>query len=476
MSVYYPQGAMTLRILWEDFGESQNTKFQEVYSIPVLARRFTVNINDYTQADTFDAEIDYKEFPFDPRAIRACGVTISVQDMKSIYETNISLKEIKPNKENTIFEGFADEESITFDDTKRVVRLEGRDLTAILIDRKYLESKPIVLSTPLDAVFRLLLSDLKEFNKIKIENRSGGELPTIAKFYPDFNPLSGSKNTKKDETYWEIIQDLVSRAGLIAFMELDKLVISKPRALYDEKQAIQFIYGKNIKDLNFKRKLGRKKNFNIVVRSLAPESKENPVLKAEIPLDATDSWSISIGVPKKQVNIPTINPDGSKGDEKAAPNISFLIPDVYSQDKLIEIGQEIYEELGRQQIEGSFETREMESSDGDKHCFNLLKLRNGTPLKIQIDQGDLNGITKVIDPKATDDRKKKSIENTKKFLINRGYKEQIASVLAETLNNQRLDSPLYTKSVKFTLDAESGFKINVDFINIINLPPRLGGQ
>jgi hypothetical protein len=65
---------------------------------------------------------------------------------------------------------------------------------------------------------------------------------------------------KKDK-YWEVIQDLVGKAALVAYIELDELIIAKPRALYEGTNAKQFIYGKNLKSLEFKRKLGRVKGF-----------------------------------------------------------------------------------------------------------------------------------------------------------------------------------------------------------------------
>jgi hypothetical protein len=476
MSIYFPQGAMTLRVLWEDFGEVQSSKLQKVYSLPIIARRITVNINDYTQADTFDAEIDFKQFPFDPRAIRACGVTIHLENMKVLFDEDNGAAVIKPSKENSLFQGFADEEGITFDDNKRTVKLQGRDFTALLIDRKYTKPEPLDLSKKLDVLIQSLLNDLTETQKLQVVVRVSGELPIISKFATDLSPQSTGRSRKNDESYWEIIQDLVSRVGLIAYVELDKLIITNPRALYDRTKAIQFVYGKNIKNLEYKRKLGRKKNFNVAIKSFNPENKNEPVIKAIIPKDATGEWSAATGIPNgKMIMIPQVNPDGSQGTEKEAPTIGFLIPNIHSRPKLVEVGQNIYEELGRQQIEGSFETQEMESVDGKNACFNLLNLRVGTPLKIQVDQGDLEGLTKILDPLAKGKRKQKSISAVRDFLIARCYDREIADALAETLNNPRFNSPFFTKSAQFTLDADSGFKIKVDFINFIELPRRLGG-
>jgi hypothetical protein len=453
---------MTLRVLWEDFGKDNIAKLQEVYSLPILAKRVSVSINDYTQADTFECEIDYKQFPFDPRAIRACGVTIHMEDMRRLFSKGRTLEEIKPQTKNVIFQGFADEEAISFNEQTRTVKLEGRDMTALLIDRQWLGGE-IDISRPLDVIIAQLLEGLEETKKLEVDNRVGGELPTLGKYANAFNDAPQKKNSKQQESYWDVIQDLVGRAGLIAYIEIDKLVISKPRVLYSNKQALQFVYGRNLSTLDFKRKLGRRKNFNVIVRSLNVESKE--IIQAEIPLEATDEWAQATGVKKEAVKIPKLDVQGNKTNEdQIAPAISFRVANINDKPKLIEIGQELFEELGRQQIEGSFSTKDMETTDGQANCVNLLKLRNGTPLKIDINQGDLKGVQRL-----------SSVEEKAKFLKLRGYADSVAQALAETLSNPRFASPFYTKSVTFSLDPQEGFEIRVDFINFINTPPRLGG-
>lgn len=476
MSLYYPQGAITLRIIWEDFGNKTNSKLQEVYSLPVVCRRVVVSINDYLQADTFSLEIDYKQFPFDPRSMRACGVTIHMENMERLMDEKNQLVQIVPDKTNKIFSGFADEESISFDDSRRSVKMEGRDFTGILLDRKYTKTDPLDLSKRLDVLIQSLLSELPETSKITVDNRTDETLPVISKFAPDFHPLGNLRNRQENESYWNVIADLASRAGVIIFIEIDKLVITKPSVLYNRKKAIQFIYGKNVQDLQYKRKLGRKKFFNIAVRSLNMNLKDNPVIIAEIPKDAKPDWVASTGIPAERVKIPVINTDGSKGEPRDAPIMGFLLPDIANKDALIERGQEIYEELSRQQIEGTLKTKEMEAMDGFQDCIDLLTIRNGTPVQVRIDQGDMDGITEVVNPNAEGRRKEKAIVATTAFLTQRCYPEKIAELLAQTLNNARMNAPFYTKAVQFTLDSEQGFSMKLDFINFIDLPKNLGGS
>lgn len=463
---------MLLKVRWEDFGNPAAFRLREDYLFNIQAKRLRVEINDYTSADTFEAEIDYKNFPFDPRCIRSCGVTIAMQDVGKIFQQTNELNPIQISRENTVFIGFADDESISFNDTTRTVKLSGRDFTSLMIDRKFLKGT-LNLELPLDQVVQTLLNELDETKPLAIDKRVPGDLPILSSFYSDKSELSGKKNTRKDESYWDVIQDVVRRAGLIAYVELDKLVISKPRVLFDKSAAKKFVYGKNLKSLEFKRKLGRRKNFNIVVRSMSVETKE--VLEARIPSEATEAWAKETGISNIEIKIPELDAEGvakPEADLKAAPYIAFLIPDVVNKDHLIEVGQQIYEEIGRQEIEGTFETDEMRTSwnttnDGQSvpQEFNILNLRNGTPVQVEIDQGDLKGINKFNKPK-----------DRERFLLQRGYSQKAAAALAETLSNPRMNGPMYARSVSYTLDQESGFSCSVSFINFIETSnPVFGG-
>lgn len=463
MGVYYPQASCTLRILWEDFNFKSDAKLQEVYSFGIMAKSVNVYINDYTQADTFSIEVDYKNFPFDPRLIRAAGVTIHMADMKQIFNGDNSLRSLERTTDNTVFVGFADEESISFDTSKRTVKFEGRDLTALLIDRKY-TGGPLAMTQTVDQVLQGLLGDLKETSKsaadptkgltLDIRGLKAADLPVLSQFWEANHQLSGQKNVDRHETYWEAVQDVVARAGLIAYVELDKLVLTKPRALYDATQAKVFVYGMNVSNLQMKRKIGRKKNFNVVVRSLAGKE----VVEAKIPLEGTLEWSKSSGIPLGEVKLPEIGPDGHQVPPeqwKPAPYSSFRVPNCKSKDQLIKYAESIYEEIGRQQIEGSFDTRDMETSTLSKTCFDMLKLRNGTPIQIQLDQGDLEGISTI-----------KSETLRAQYLMSRGYEQSIAQAFASSFN--KFANVFYTKAVRFTLDNDNGFKAAIEFINFID--------
>lgn len=438
----------------------------------ILAKRITVNINDYTQADTFDCEIDYKQFPFDPRSIRAIAITVAMEDVGHLYDDTTnkpsrivprSVQDSNGSEANVVFVGFADEESINFDDTKRTVRFEGRDFTSLLIDRKYLAG-PVNLEQPVDVVISGLLAQLNETAQIKVVNKTNTDLPVLAKFFEDKHDTSGKKNPARDESYWDLIQRIVSQAGLISYIELDNLIISSPRVLYGNANIKRFIYGRNIKNLEFKRKIGRRKNFNVVVRSMNLATKE--VLTAKIPLEATPQWSADTGIPLEEVKIPEITPGDVPKDKqqtKTAPYMSFRLANINDKDHLIQVGQNIYEELGRQQIEGQFETADMMTWESDgkndpktRKEFDVLKLRNGTPISVWIDPNDLKDVVQFANQ-----------ESRELYLRARSIDPKAARFLAENIG--KADASFYTKSVQFSLDETQGFKAKVDFINFIQV-------
>lgn len=475
MGIFYPQAVVTLRLRPENFGDEENAKLNDDIVFTVLAKQVTVNLNSYREADTFDMTIDYKNFPFDPRIIRSLGVSIFIEDKKKLFRTNNELNLLIPDEENLVFQGFADTDSIQLTEEERTVRLEGRDFTSLLIDQEYL-GKPIQTSKPLDIVIRDLLDQLEATKPIKIQNLTLEDLPILANLSADKGKNAGAKNPRKSRSYWDHIQNLVEKAGLIAFISLDTLVITKPRKLYDRSKAKVFVYGANLIDLEFERKLGRQKGFNIRVVSL--NFKEKVVIDAKIPEEATEEWSKDIGIKRERILLPSVDTQGKKLPNKEAPFITFRIRDVATKNELVAIGEKIFEEIGRQQIEGKLTTKEMQVCDKDNNFFNSQLFRVGTPIEVSIDQGDLEGLPKLIQLLKASNQNKEGSGNIdaikgkiKKFLIQRCYAPKVADAFAESLT--KFDTPFFTKAVQFTVDQESGWTMEIDFLNFIDLPRSL---
>jgi hypothetical protein len=463
-------------------------------------------VNDYKTTDTFNMEIDYKNFPFDPRSIRSCGVVIYFQDMGKLYNSDGTFNKIIPGAStvvdptisNAVFIGFADEEEIEFDDTNRMVKLSGRDTTALLIDQKYINNTPISLNLPIDEAIQTLLSQIPAVSQVAVLNQTidpvtfqPETLPTLAQYYPDFNdPLTGSKNPGQHETYWEIIQDICHRAGLICYFSrsikngqlVPTIILANPKNQFiplnsETKDDIKIIYGVNVKNLKLKRKLGRFKGFNLQVRCRI----DKQVLIARIPEQATVAWGTAFGFQQESgttangestnfapISIPVLKPDGSidtSAVKAPAPYITFPVHDVADLDALVKIGQTLYEQYSLQQLEGSFDTFEMlgrgttRDTNGDQTIsyknYDLTQIRKGQTICLEINTDDLGEISRL-----------SSYPARVEYLIQRNYDSKVASVFAETMG--KFSPRFQIKSYRMSINDTSGWKLSVDFQNIID--------
>jgi hypothetical protein len=236
--------------------------------------------------------------------------------------------------------------------------------------------------------------------------------------------------------------------------------VTKPNALYEKADSKQFVYGHNVTSMEMKRKIGRMKDINLKLVSMNPRL-STPVIECYIPREATPDFKRRLKLPDGDIMIERINPEGDKEKEpEPAPFISFNIPRAPSKNRLIEIGESIFEEMSRQQIEGKIKTGEMLVRDRNGLEFDLTKLRIGTPIELRIDNSDLVGMRDV---DAEDDRRN--------YLIKRGYAPEVAAYLAKAFTG--FESPFYTKAVEMSMSADDGFSLSIDFINFIELKKEL---
>jgi len=481
MSYFYPQAVCTLRVRWESLDNETNTALNKISIIKCLAKSVTVTLNDYTEADIFSCEFDYQNFPFDPRCIRALGITIHMDDRTKIFKgselytiepLDISplLEEDKSDKEkksNIVFQGFADEESIDLDETDRVVRIEGRDFTGLLIDLPW-NGKVLDVNKPIGPLIDEILKQNPSTEKIDVYSKvsidtTGADLPVLKSYAPNLSNMAGNKNSRKNKSYWDMIKTIVGEAGLICYIEIDRLVINRPRNLYAGSKTYNFIYGKNIQSLSFSRKLGRQKGINILVRAINQNKKDNPVIKVEIPKEANSDWLKELNLPKnasgtyEQV-IKELDKDG-KPTEKVAPYLPFNVSNIENKELLIEKGQSIWEEIGRQQIDGELKTKDMRYIGRENEEFNMLKIRNGTPIELSINQGDMKGL-----------EDQTSVAKKTQFLVERGYDREVANAFATTF--KKFGTKFYTKSVEFTINKDDGFSMKLEFLNFIEVTKK----
>jgi hypothetical protein len=454
MTIYYPQACVVLKIMWEDF-KTGDAALQAPYTLQVLPKRVQVNINSYREADTFEMEIDYRNFPFDPRLIRNAVVSIHIENMASLTQDNdflrISPKDPEGNpSHNRVFLGFVDDAEINMDGSRRNVVLKGRDYTSIYIDAPW-AGEILDLGKPVDQILRDIIGKLKATGDITLDDRTGSplNLPNLGKFAPDLGEYSSKRGARKKESFWGVMQDIADRAGLILYMELDKLVLTLPNVLYSSETATQFIWGHNLSRLSMKRRVGRIKGFNIRIRSVV----DKDVITVDIPFHSKKlpGAGDNIYTPKLDANGNPI-----KGDETVAPFITFSVPNIASRDHLITYGERIFEETGRQQLEGSLTTKDMESFAGteEKTKVDLTKLRNGAAIRLEINPRDMAAMRRLTTTQARE-----------QYLVLHNYDQSVAAVIAR--NFGRFDTALYLREARMSFSSDDGWQLEIGWINRI---------
>ena len=172
-----------------------------------------------------------------------------------------------------------------------------------------------------------------------------------------------------------------------------------------------------------------------------------------------------------EITIPQLDKDGKKIEPpRVADYITFPVPNINDKETLITMAEDVYEEMSRQQIEGSLMTFEMEIPEEVESETNFgtvpvkfSRIRNGTAIKIYLSQDEIAKISST-----------STWSEKRNFLIARGYPLKIAEAFAESLN--RINTAFYVKNVTYEIDQENGFQMNLDFINFIDLDSSLLGN
>ena len=73
MGTFYPRCRVIFRVLFETFDGGTGDEVQAYDAIPV---RCEVERNTFREADVVTMDLDYKDFPFDPRTVRSILVAV----------------------------------------------------------------------------------------------------------------------------------------------------------------------------------------------------------------------------------------------------------------------------------------------------------------------------------------------------------------------------------------------------------------
>lgn len=412
---YYPRAAVELSLVLEG-GD-------RVESFFVVPRKVQIERNDHRAADTFDVELDYQDLPFDPRAVQAAHVAIALGDVESPDRSVLE----DPGRYLQLM-GFADEPETELNEGSETVRLRGRDYTGVFLDTRW-SGAAVDVTAPLITVARRIVDTIPGMEKVTIETPQGAGPTDLV-----IADILGKRKfaVKPDDDTWTVLSDLCAVAGLVPVFDLDTLAIRSASEV--GRHRASFVYGEDVERLVYRRKYNEIRTMQVKVVCWDEQAR----LRREA------LW------PRQPILTRTkISADG-KTTYDYAPIVPFYVQGSYTPDALIAIARGIYDDLAREQVDGTLETREMTSAGTD-----LWALANGDKLSVRLGK-DLGCFQTM------------SAAELRRHLRARGLDESAARRLNEASSRaDDLASSFYVKRARHSWDRESGYRLSVDFINYV---------
>ncbi|MCI0347512.1 MAG: hypothetical protein L0221_19075, partial [Chloroflexi bacterium] len=352
---YYPRAGVILDALFEDFGDGSGETKKTIEARP---RAVELRRNDHRTADTFRVELDFRDFPLDPRTLRSVRVRVLLGDVED------PAAELPADEDRfRAFVGFVDVPETTLQEGGEVVTLEGRDYTAVFLDFVWSgvnnDGKAIAVNRPLSQVVDDIVATVPGASGVTVVYANGADGLVLADF------IGRTKFSAQDgDDAWTVLVDLCGRAGLIPVFVLDELRILDAAAVQAGHDAT-FLYGENLVSLRYKRKFNEARTRQVKV--VCWDEQKRTSREALYPTSPI--------LTKKKVDAE------GKVTTEAAPILPFYVAGAFTDQALADLAERIYNEAAREQVEGELESREMRDLDDQ---VDLPLLGNGDRIRLTL--------------------------------------------------------------------------------------------
>lgn len=473
----------------------------------------SVELPGYRQAGKFSLELDWRELPIDPRLVRSCGVeiylgTVSPEDFasgmltvdstgrrRSIMRT--SGADGSPRDDLMALAGIVDTWSTTQSGETSIVKIEGRDLRGVFLDSPISPdvAAKIDLSKSLDQVVLAILKGHPAASYIHIvfspDDWPGGAPPPVL----DREGLTrvrrkadgqGTSASSQDDklTVWDLITRYCFLVGAVPYFRGRTLVLRPSVSLFDQSKprfssadpvfqpsvrvdddgnpftTRRMVFGANVKELTFERKLAGVKVPVIEVVSLDTSSKKRgagKLLTSQFPPESQTAASVT-----------DVYPSGgaSQTDKLVIP-----VPGIRDQARLNQVARALWEEIGRGELGGSVKTTQLASFKGDDADPDLLRLRAGDVVEFQVDTRQVGSVAPGASSYTDSFRRsfEEQVQEVKTSLSGKtGHgDENLARVIVASARSSVIDllRSFRVANVVFSWSISSGIGVSFDFQN-----------
>lgn len=455
----------------------------------ILPRSVSIERNGFRTADTCSIELDYADVPFDPRLVRAAFVevvvgSVSSEDFEAGFrgETNArgvsrSVAQQQPGgsvaSTVTRFAGVVDEWDIDFNSDGFAVMVECRDLTALMSDTPLPTGVSIDLTKPLDEGVRDFLAQFPATRGLPVRFAvpAPSPIPVPAAAIPPQRRARRGRVVRQARTgdqkmkIWDHITDVCVAAGIIPIVKDYVLILEQPRTAFSQGNPSVLVYGRNISKLQFARKLGGVKVPTIEIRSYDPSI--GRTRWARWP-QAGNVTSGIIGVSDPPTSPQRVNDPGVSGAEPDEKIQTYVIRALSDPTQLTRVAQSTFEQIGRQEMQGNFETNDLTSWDSPVD-FDLLRLSAGDAVAIWYAPTEPNRPQDT--PSTIGVLAAQQVEARAAYLRSLGWPDESAQRFAEIQQSPALTPVFYVQNVRIEYDHDEGIKVAADFINYV-VPER----
>lgn len=468
----------------------------------ILPKSVTIERNSINTADKATVTLDARDVPFDPRLIRACGIeiTIGVIDPRD-YEAGVSgaraedgtltsmvgrsrtLAGPEARLQNTTrFVGWVDTWQIAYDESDGdELVIECRDLSALLFDTPLATGSGIDLTLPIDQGISALLETYPGLRGIQVVyGRPGASEPATAPVPSRAAPVTLSarrgrtrrQRRSQDQTQdlWSHVTETCARVGVLPVFYDYQLHVIEPRTLYSSEVGTvrRMVYGRNLRHLEWTRKIGGVKVPTIEVRCFDPDLGRTRWARYPSPDGQPDNGILGVSDPPRGNRSRRPNEPQVAGHAPTERINTILVRGVSDGTALARIARQAFEQIGRQEIEGSWTTDDLRSFEpsGPLSAQDLLALDAGDPVELLISGGP--NVPSVAGLSAS---QVQSLTRTARadYLRLIGWGQDVAQRFAELQDALANQTTFRTQNVRLSWDADEGVTVVADFINYIEV-------
>lgn len=419
----------------------------DIVYLTVPIRSLRHESNDHNHADEVSLSLDLMTVGgLDPRLLRNAVVNVYVGNAD---EFGYWL----PSAENLRFAGLA----------KRVRRKRGgEDAPTIEIDALdfttcFLEAKPFGssgvpdYSQRLDDAWKRIVSQTPGAQALadRLELEGLSDFPQLGKAVAARFRRLGKVPTRPQTDAWAVWQQCVGMLGLISYVDRQRVVVTTATNLYTSEAPPRLIWGRNVLSMEEER------DAALAAKGVGVTSFD--------PLTGTTLEALwpQVGDPrvKRKGGRAAAGQDAIRASEERD---YFSYYGVTDAEVLLEIAKRVYEERSRQELQGRLTTAEMFTETIDERSFDLLSLRAGDTIRVEVEQELKSTIASM-----------RSESERVEFLVEHGYVREVAEILAANADDVALTDPtMHVKRVQtsFSVDADGGsFEIEIEYCNRIRI-------